>query len=206
MDTFFTDVQLWLETIGIWAYVAAPVIMAMVSILPIPAEAPAMMNGMLFGPTAGTTITWGGAMIGAWISFELARVLGRPLAERLIAPRALAKADAVAQDAGWWGLLGARLVPLIAFTALNWGAGLCSVPRWRFLWTTALGILPGAIVFTASGTGLAMLLERFPSAGRWLLLVVLVAAVWWVVRRRSQPPLPERNPTVEAAVPGESSS
>lgn len=206
MDTFFTDVQLWLETVGVWAYVAAPAIMAVVSILPIPAEAPAMMNGMLFGPTAGTAITWVGAMIGAWISFELARVLGRPLAERLIAPRALDKADAVAHGAGWWGLLGARLVPLIAFTALNWGAGLCSVPRWRFLWTTAVGILPGAIVFTASGTGLAMLLERFPTAGRWLLLAVLVAAVWWVVRRRSPPRLPEPGHTVEAEVSGQSPS
>jgi uncharacterized membrane protein YdjX (TVP38/TMEM64 family) len=203
MHTFFIDVQLWLETIGVWAYVAAPLIMAAVAILPIPAEAPAMMNGMLFGPTAGTAITWVGAMIGAWTSFELARAVGRPLAERLVTPMALAKADGVAQDAGWWGLLGARLVPLIAFTALNWGAGLCSVPRWRFLWTTALGILPGAIVFTASGTGLAMLLERFPTAGRWLLLAFLVAAVWWVVRRRSQAPMPDPGPIVEAPAAGE---
>lgn len=185
MDTLFTDIQVWLETIGFWAYVVAPLIMAGVAILPIPAEAPAMMNGMLFGPVTGTALTWIGAMLGAWISFELARALGRPLAERVISPTGMKKADEVTAHVGWWGLLGARLVPLIAFTALNWGAGLCAVPRGRFLWTTALGILPGAIVFTASGTGLAMLLERFPASGRWLLLAALVAAVWWMVRRRS---------------------
>ena len=185
MDSLFTDIQLWLESVGAWAFVVAPLIMAVVAILPIPAEAPAMMNGILFGPVVGTAITWSGALAGAWISFELARTLGRQVAERFVSPSGLARADTVAHEAGWWGLLGARFVPLISFTALNWGAGLCSVPRWRFLWTTAVGILPGAIVFTASGTALALLLERFPAAGRWLLLVVLVVAVWWMWRRRS---------------------
>ena len=59
MQTLFSDLQLWLESIGLTAYVVAPMIMAAVAILPIPAEAPAMMNGMLFGPVAGTAITWG---------------------------------------------------------------------------------------------------------------------------------------------------
>ena len=183
MDTFFTDMQVWMDGIVAWAYVVAPLIMTAVSILPIPAEAPALMNGLLFGPVAGTAVTWSGAMAGAWISFELARGVGRPLARRFVPPAALAKADEVASGAGWWGLLIARLIPLISFTALNWGAGLCAVPRWRFLWTTGLGIFPGAVVFTASGSGLALLLTRFPGAAYWLMLAVLVMVVWWVVRR-----------------------
>ncbi len=186
MDTFFTDTQLWLEGAGTWALVVAPLIMAAVAILPIPAEAPAMMNGLLFGPLVGTLISWSGAMLGAWISFELARILGRPLAERMAGPARLARVDAVAEDTGWWGLLVARFVPLVSFTALNWGAGLCAVPRWRFFWTTAVGIVPGAIVFTASGTALAVLLERVPSAGRWLLLLALVVTVAWLWRRTAR--------------------
>ena len=183
METFFTDIQIWMDGIGVWAYVVAPLIMAAVSILPFPAEAPALMNGLLFGPVVGTAITWSGAMAGAWISFELARGLGRPLAQRFVSSTALAKADEVARGAGWWGLLVARLIPFIAFTALNWGAGLCGVPRWRFLWTTGVGIFPGAVVFTTSGSGLALLLRRFPNSAYWLMLAVLVTAVWWVMRR-----------------------
>ena len=162
MDTFFADVEVWMAGLGAWAYLVAPVVMAAVSVLPIPAEAPAMANGMLFGPVVGTLITWSGAMAGAWISYEIARGWGRPVAERWLKPETTSKVDSAAEKAGWWGLLVLRFVPVVAFTALNWGAGLCGVPRGRFLWTTAVGIAPGAILFTSSGVGLSALWRRSP--------------------------------------------
>jgi uncharacterized membrane protein YdjX (TVP38/TMEM64 family) len=108
METLFSGIQAWIEATGAWAYVIALAVMAIVAILPIPAEAPAIMNGMLFGPVVGTAISWMGAMVGAWISFELARSVGRPVAHRFVSASALAKADEIAQGAGWWGLLVAR--------------------------------------------------------------------------------------------------
>ena len=151
MEALVYDFGTWLESIGPWAYVLAPLAMACVAILPIPAEFPAVLNGMMFGPVLGTLFTWGGALAGAQISFELARRIGRPLAERFVPERSLEKADRIVLKADWWGLLLPRFIPLIAFTALNWGAGLTPVPRGRFFWTTAVGIFPGALVFTASG-------------------------------------------------------
>lgn len=182
MEQLFYDMGEWLRSMGGWAYVVAPLLMAAVAILPIPAEAPAMVNGALFGPLVGTGVTWTGAMLGAWASFELARRLGRPAASRLLSAAALERADALVERAGWCGLLLARLMPLIAFTALNWGAGLTPIARWRFLWTTAIGIVPGAILFTASGWGLASTIERLP----WVALgiaVLLLAWFWWRTRR-----------------------
>ncbi|MCA9126055.1 MAG: VTT domain-containing protein [Planctomycetales bacterium] len=38
------------------------------------------------------------------------------------------------------------------FTLLNYGAGAIGVPLTAFCWTTALGLLPGTIVFTYAGT------------------------------------------------------
>lgn len=174
MEALVYQFGMWLESIGVWAYVLAPLAMTVVAILPIPAEFPAMLNGMMFGPVLGTLFTWGGAMAGAQISFELARKLGRPLAERFIPERSLEKADRLVMNTGWWGLLLPRFIPVIAFTALNWGAGLTPVPRWRFFWTTAVGILPLALVFTASGAGLPFLLERFPVA-TWVIAGMLLA-------------------------------
>lgn len=180
MESWFQDIGVWLEGLGPLAYVAAPAIMALVAIFPIPAEAPAMLNGALFGPVVGSAISWVGAMIGAVISFELARALGRPLAERLLSAAALDRADRAVLRAGWWGLLVARFIPLIAFTALNWGAGLTPVSRWRFVWTTGLGILPGVILFTTSGVGLAALYRASPglTVALVLALVALGALVW----------------------------
>jgi uncharacterized membrane protein YdjX (TVP38/TMEM64 family) len=184
LEGIFANLETWLAAIGVWAYVVAPLVMATVSILPIPAEAPALINGMIFGPAAGTLITWSGAMLGAWISYEIARGWGRPLARRMVSEAAVAKIDQVAEKAGWGGLLALRFIPVVAFTALNWGAGLCAVPRWRFLWTTALGILPGAIVFTSSGMALVALWRQSPRLTAILTAVLLVVSLMWIRRRR----------------------
>lgn len=186
MEQLFTDLGHWLEGIGVLAYVVAPLIMAAVAILPIPAEAPAMVNGMLFGWLVGSIVTWAGAMLGAMVSFEFARSFGRPLAERFLTPAALEAADRTVLEAGWGGMLAARFIPIIAFTALNWGAGLTPVTRWRFIWTTAVGIVPGVIVFTASGSGLAMLLARLSPFAAGLAVGILAVLLVWGYRRSKE--------------------
>ena len=176
--------EAFVDRFGAWSFVLAALLMIVVAILPIPAEFPAMLNGMVFGPLIGTTITWLGAIVGAWISFELARRFGRPLTERFVKSALLERANRVVDSAGWPGLLTLRLIPAVAFTALNWGAGLTTVRRWTFLWTTTLGILPGAIVFTVSGTGVAALFRANPLAAVGLGLVVFLVVGWTVVRWR----------------------
>lgn len=185
MTEIFVGIEAWLLSIGPWAYVVAPLVMATVSVLPVPAEAPAMANGVLFGAAVGSIITWVGATLGAWASYEIARSWGRPVAIRLVKGEVLSKVEEGAERAGGWGLLALRFVPVVAFTALNWGAGLCGVPRGRFLWTTALGILPGAVVFTTSGVGLGMLWRRSPPLAVGLALVLIVLALIWNRRRRA---------------------
>jgi uncharacterized membrane protein YdjX (TVP38/TMEM64 family) len=169
---------------GRLAYVLAPLFMVVVAILPLPAEVPAMVIGMVFGPVTGVGVTWASAFVGALISFEIARRWGRPVAERLVPARMLSGADRLAHAAGWGGLLAARLIPTIAFTALNWGLGMCRVPRRRFFWTTALGIMPGAVAFTMMGTGLGAVYRRHPAAGSLAIAAVLVAAIGATVRMR----------------------
>lgn len=157
--------------------------MALVAVLPIPAELPAVANGAAFGPVVGTVITWTGAMTGALLSYEIARRWGRAFAARFVSETALGRVDAVLDGIGPWGLLLARFTPVVAFTALNWGAGLARVSRARFAWTTAIGILPGAIAFTASGTGLAMLIRRLGMPGAIVASVILAAIVAWSILR-----------------------
>ncbi len=188
----------FLNRFGNWAFLIAPLFMIVVAILPIPAELPAMLNGMIFGPLVGTTITWLGAIVGAMVSFQLARRFGRPLSERFVKPAVMQKADRLVDSAGWPGLLVLRLIPTIAFTAINWGAGFTALSRWTFLWTTAVGILPGAIVFTASGSGVAVLLRAYPLAG-WGLGALTLLVIWWTVMRYRRRPLRPWTGEFEAA-------
>jgi uncharacterized membrane protein YdjX (TVP38/TMEM64 family) len=192
----------FVENQGALTYVLAPLFMVVVAVLPIPAEIPAMVNGMVFGSLLGVGITWGGAVIGAMISFELSRRFGRPLGERLLAPEVLAKADQMVLSAGWpgmltlrlipvvaFGMLTLRLIPVVAFTAINWAAGLTPVSRWTFFWTTTVGILPGALVFTLSGSGLGWFYRRHPELMPLLiLLIAIVGAVTALRYRRSGDP------------------
>ncbi len=173
MDELIQSIGYWLHDLGIWGYPLAVSLMAGVAILPIPAEIPAAMNGMLFGPAAGIAVTWTGAMAGAWISFELSRRFGRPLVDRVLPARAIDRVDGAVRAVSWPGLLVARMVPAIAFTALNWGLGLTLCRRRTFLWTTALGILPGTIFFVYSGEGLARLYARHPGLAVGIGLVAL---------------------------------
>ena len=173
----------FIETSGRWVYVLAPLFMVTVAILPIPAEIPAMVNGMVFGTVLGSAVTWSGGLVGALVSFELAHRFGRPLARRVLSGSALARLDAAALSASWPGLLAVRLIPTIAFTLVNWAAGLTAIPRWTFAWTTALGILPGAILFTVTGSGLGALYRREPLAGGAMVVIALVVIGWSVVRR-----------------------
>ena len=174
----------WIENSGMWAYVLAPLFMIVVAVLPIPAEIPAMVNGMVFGMVVGSVITWSGAIIGAQISFELARKFGRPLAQRIVSKRILAQTDRIAISAGWPGLLVLRLIPAIAFTAVNWGLGFTLLRRSTFFWTTAFGILPGAIVFTATGSGLGALYLRYPELVPVLAVLAAFTVGWTIYRFR----------------------
>jgi uncharacterized membrane protein YdjX (TVP38/TMEM64 family) len=176
------SIAAFIESAGAWTYVLAPLFMVVVAILPIPAEIPAMLNGMVFGSAAGTAITWGGGLVGAIISCELSRKFGRPLAERLLPARTLTEIDRVAVSAGWHGLLALRLIPAVAFTALNWAAGLTAIRRWTFMWTTAIGIFPGALVFTVSGVGLGWFYRANPELAM-AVSAVAVIALWVTVRR-----------------------
>ncbi len=176
----------WVHGLGAWGYPLAVALMTGVAMLPIPAEIPAAMNGMLFGPFGGILITWTGAIIGAQLSFELARHFGRPLVCRFIPHSAVDKVDGVVSAAGWPGLLVARLIPAVAFTALNWGLGLTACRRRTFFWTTAVGIVPGTVLFVWSGERLARLYQRNPLlaiAISALALAVLVFVAWY--RRRT---------------------
>lgn len=184
-------VSTWVEQSGPLVYVLSPAFTFVVAVLPVPAEIPAAINGMVFGPLWGTAVTWSMAMAGAQVSFELARRYGRPLGRRLLPEAYMARADALVRSAGWPALLVLRLVPTVAFTAVNWAAGLTLVRRSTFVWTTAVGILPGAFAFTASGSGVLALARRYGMAPLvWVAVALLGGLTVAFILARWRPPAP----------------
>jgi len=186
-DLASSSIYTWLTEHKTAAYWAAPMLMVVVAILPIPAEIPAAMNGMLFGAVLGVMITWGGAMLGAMLSYELARCFGREFTRRFVKPEVVARFEGLKYTEAPV-LLMLRLTPVVAFTVVNWASGLLQVRRSTFMWTTAVGILPGAIAFTASGSAVAALYQRHPVAATSVVVLVCAAflvRIWW--KRRTAP-------------------
>jgi uncharacterized membrane protein YdjX (TVP38/TMEM64 family) len=171
-----TDAQRFAASWGAWSAAAAVLLMVLHSFVPLPAEIIAVANGMLFGTWLGIALTWAGAMLGAVLSFALARALGRPFVRLLVSERAWQRVETLSVTPRT--LLFVRLVPLISFNLVNYAAGLLGVRWWPFLWTTALGILPLTIVMVLVGTELLQ-------APLWLWLAVAAAllVLWFALQR-----------------------
>ncbi len=172
-----------LQGLGGWAYPLCLALMTVSSIVPVPAEAPAMVNGAVLGFVGGSAVTWLGAMIGAGVSYELADQLHRRFGHRVFSEKARQRLSSLGRDTSPGELMALRLTPVVAFHLLNYLAGVSRVPRLRFYLTTALGILPGALAFTGAGTAFSQWMVR--SEVKWgaaCLLVVLI--MWRVVRAR----------------------
>jgi len=167
-------IQSW----GPWGMLASVALMIVHSIVPFPAEILAIANGMLYGPVLGALLTWVGGMCGALLAFGLARFLGRPFVERVLAAERLGPIDRWAQHHGGMTLLLARLIPVIAFNLLNYGAGLTNMSWWTFTWATAVGILPMCILMATAG---ASILD-WPF-WVWAALTAVLALIWVTVKR-----------------------
>lgn len=152
---------------------------ALLVLVPSPASLLTILGGALFGLGWGVLLSWGGALLGACGGFLLGRLLGRPAVDRLLRGR-LAQADAVLTAHGLAAVLATRLLPLFPFTPLNYASGLLGVRLRDYLLGTALGIVPGAVAYTAVGASGAEPTGIVLGAAGLLLLVV---AGGWLGRR-----------------------
>jgi len=151
------DLSGWIEQTGIWGPLAVAGLMVVHCFVPFPAELLALAAGAAFGTLVGTAVIWSGAMLGAALSFWLARAMGRAAIEALLPARHRAALDDWAADQGAVTLLASRFIPVIAFNLINYAAGLTRVSFWTFLWTTGLGILPLTVLMVHMGATMAEL-------------------------------------------------
>lgn len=115
-----------------------------------------LAGGFLFGLFPGVLFNWFAASLGATLIFMAVRLgLGERLAKGLEArPGMVSKMKRGLDQNQWSFLFLIRLVPIVPFFVANVIPALLAVPLSRFVITTALGIIPGALVFTSVGAGL----------------------------------------------------
>ncbi|MEI4260480.1 TVP38/TMEM64 family protein [Roseovarius sp. D0-M9] len=119
-------------------------------------------GGFLFGLPWGTAFNVVSATLGAMAIFQAARMgLGRTLAAKMEAGEGtLKRIKEGLRENEVSVLFLLRLVPAVPFFVANLLPAMVGVKFRNFVWTTALGIIPGALVFTWIGVGLGEVFDR----------------------------------------------
>ncbi len=179
IQAFEETIQSW----GAWGVLASIGLMIVHSFVPFPAEVIAIANGMVYGPIWGIVITWTGAMIGAFLAFGLARVLGRPFVESLVSKKDWHIADQWAATRGGRLVFVGRLIPVISFNLINYAAGLSRISWRTFAWATGIGILPLTSLMVVMGHHVDRLTWEI-----WLALLAGGLLLWFLLRHKFQQP------------------
>ena len=169
--------------LGAWGNLAVIGLMVVHSFAPFPAEILALCAGAVYGTVWGSVLIWVGAMIGASLSFALARWLGQPFVNAVLGPASRAKLDGWTVEQGAVTLLVARFIPVIAFNLINYAAGLTRVSWATFLWTTGVGILPLTVLTVWLGARMIDLSWPWLLALSAVGIVVVCCGHWWAKKR-----------------------
>ena len=151
------------DTHWLWASLGFVAAYAMIVALSLPgATIATLAGGFLFGLFPGVLYNVVGATLGAIGVFLAARAgLGADVAARVAARGgAAARLQGALQQNQWSALLTMRLVPVVPFFLANLLPAFAGIRLLPFALTTALGIIPGGLVFTSIGSGLGEVFAR----------------------------------------------
>ncbi|MFW2403783.1 MAG: TVP38/TMEM64 family protein [Gammaproteobacteria bacterium] len=107
---------------------------------------PMMVAGSIFGPWLGSFYNSLGVLIGALVSFWLARTLGRDFVLQITGDR-FRRAERFTDRHGFWPLVQTRFLPL-PFPVVNFGAALAGVSPGLFAGSALVGIVPSTVLHT----------------------------------------------------------
>lgn len=140
----------YISSFGMLAPIIYIVMFTIVPLTLFPDAVLAIAGGMIFGVGIGTLYTMIGAVCGGTLSFFISRIFGRGLVEKLIKGKAEWFEDGI-EKRGFLFILMLRLVPLVPFDLISYGAGLSKIRYKDFALATSIGIIPGVWVYANLG-------------------------------------------------------
>lgn len=165
----------YVQSFGIMAPLAAFILFAVQAALPVfPYVVLASACGMLFGFKLGFFLSWSGALLGACVAYMFSRWAGGNWARQKILSRWGYDMRHFDRETAFWGILLARIIPVIPTPIINIAAGISKVPFWHFFFSSALGKIPTALLYT--GLGISLLRNRDVKSSAIILVIILLLA------------------------------
>ncbi len=143
-------------------------------VLALPGSLLTLAGGAVFGTVAGTMVNVIASNLGATLAFFAARYLGKDFVQGLMKGGRLAQWDARLGKSGFATIFRLRLIPVMPFNGLNFGAGFSSMKFKDYLLGSFLGMLPGTFIYTYFADAL---LQGVKEANQKALLNLIVACV-----------------------------
>jgi len=177
LTSFFKpeNIKLRLESAGVFAPIFYMLLMAMaVVISPIPSLPLDIAAGAFFGTIMGTVYSVIGALTGSVISFMIARFMGRETMERFLGGHVN-----FCPSCSDWLLTKivfiSRLLPVVSFDIVSYGAGLTKMSLNKFALATFLGMIPLTFLYNYSGTVLVF------GEGLTFVLGIMMVALFFLI-------------------------
>lgn len=170
---------------GPWGGAGYLVMFTVVPLTLFPDAILAVASGMAFGMAKGFILTWLGALLGGSLAFVLARWIGKEAMEKLL-KKLGHKERPVPVMKGFGCVLLLRLIPLVPFDVVSYGAGLSSVSYRNFISATAIGIIPGVFVYVNVGDKLLCANPTYMYAAMAMLVALTVVSVVGVRHLKSK--------------------
>ena len=134
---------------GFWAPLISAFLMISQSvILFLPAFPIFVVNALAFGPVWGTLLSWASAVLGSILCFAIAKILGRPVVQRLVNKVHLEVADSTLKRYEKYIILLFGFVPVISFDVISYAAGLTVLAYWEFLPLVCIAQIPSALFYS----------------------------------------------------------
>ncbi|WP_165997870.1 TVP38/TMEM64 family protein [Bacillus sp. Cs-700] len=178
----------YFRSLGVWAPIISIALMIAQGILaPLPSFVITAANGLAFGIPFGFLISWTGGMAAAIVMFWLARLLGADFVEKVTKQnRLLHQANRYSGKNGFFLIFVARLIPIVSFDFISFLAGLSQISFRSFFVATALGQIPGTILYTIVGHDVANL-DEYQTRFLWTsVIIVLLIIIGKVVASRKK--------------------
>jgi uncharacterized membrane protein YdjX (TVP38/TMEM64 family) len=168
-----------LDAAGPWAPVVYVVGFTAVVMVGVPRSALTLAGGVAFGPVLGIALAWAASLIAAIFALLVGRALGEDLVERRAGPR-LRRVRAALHSHSTKGVLLTRMTP-VPFAVVNYSLGALGVRTRPYVIGTAIGMVPGAIVFAGVGSSVATGHLEWTLAG-----VAVISLAWLGARGRAE--------------------
>ncbi|PKO02473.1 MAG: hypothetical protein CVU43_07680 [Chloroflexi bacterium HGW-Chloroflexi-5] len=154
----FEKIKSFISHAGVWGLVISVFVYAALGMTFVPSEPLTLLIGAMFGPWTAMIVSWIGNTLAAIVEYYVGQRIGSAanfLEKKEKLPFGLGKLPV---DSAWF-LIGGRAIPLYGAKAISVMAGVYHVKLLRYIWTTAVTIFFGSLMFSFGGFGLGKLFD-----------------------------------------------